>query len=173
MIPMPPELNKALGNFIDVRGGFLTLFAQVEWFLAKIIVEANGFPEYQDLDLSFSQDFEKRAARVRKILSISGPLSPYADELLAAIDRISAFTDLRNFSAHGVLTHRWTNETLLLRFRMFKMFKGGELKDGLLDCSLEEYHDALRQASNAAKEFSAVVSRIWTDLGMANFEPQF
>jgi hypothetical protein len=67
-LALSPEASAAMGRLMDNRGAILIAFAQVEWFLAKLIVEASNFDQYKAIDLSFSQDAEKRAERVKKIL---------------------------------------------------------------------------------------------------------
>lgn len=65
-----PEASAYVDNILDYRGATILAFAQVEWFLAKIILEAKAFDEYAGVDLSFSQDAEKRAAVVKKLLNV-------------------------------------------------------------------------------------------------------
>lgn len=69
-----------------MRGATLLAFAKVEWFLAEIILEAASFEQYAWLDLSFTQDAQKRADKVETQLNVKGPFSPYADKLRTAID---------------------------------------------------------------------------------------
>jgi hypothetical protein len=79
--PLGAETAAYVEKLLDARGATILAFAQLEWFLAKIILEAKEFDQYAGVDLSFSQDAEKRAAVVRKILNVQGPFSPYADDL--------------------------------------------------------------------------------------------
>jgi uncharacterized protein YbaP (TraB family) len=87
---MSDQLSEEAAAFVekllDVRGATILAFAQVEWFLAKIILEAKEFDQYSGVDLSFSQDAEKRATVVKKLLNVRGPFSPYADNLRKAMD---------------------------------------------------------------------------------------
>jgi len=92
-----PEASAYVDNILDYRGATILAFAQVEWFLAKIILEAKAFDEYAGVDLSFSQDAEKRAAVVKKLLNVKGPFSPYADDLRKAIDNVMQYVELRIF----------------------------------------------------------------------------
>src|SRR5712675_709368 len=90
-------------KLLDARGATILAFAQVGWFLAKIVLEAKEFDQYSGVDLSFSQDAEKRATVVKKLLNVRGPFSPYADDLRNAIDNVMKYVELRHFSAHGLI----------------------------------------------------------------------
>src|SRR4051794_37974058 len=81
---LSPEASAYVEKLLDYRGATILAFAQVEWFLARIILEAKAFDEYTGVDLSFSQDAEKRAAVVKKLMNVQGPFSPYADDLRPA-----------------------------------------------------------------------------------------
>ena len=100
---LPPEISEAMGKLIDTRGAILIAFAQVEWFLAKLVAVAATYDHYKNLDLSFSQDAEKRAQRLREILDVQGPFSKYADSLKKSVDDVLSFAQLRNFCTHGLL----------------------------------------------------------------------
>lgn len=161
----PPEILEAMGKLIDTRGAVLIAFAQVEWFLAKLIEVAATFDKYKNLDLSFSQDAEKRAQRLREILEVDGPLRKYADALQKPIDRVMSHAQLRHFCAHGLLVRP---ESMSLgskmHFRMFKMFKGGELKEETLDLTIKEFTDKEKDLMAATKDFVAAIRKIWMEL---------
>jgi len=97
---LSPEASALVDKILDYRGATILAFAQVEWFLARIILEAGAFDEYTGVDRSFSQDAEKRAAVVKRLLNVQGAFSPYADELRKAIDNVMRYAELRNLSAH-------------------------------------------------------------------------
>lgn len=170
---LSPEANEFVGQLIDNRGAILIAFAQVEWFLAKIIVEASSFDQYMALDLSFSQDAEKRAQRVQKILNVEGPFSPYAEALTKAIDSVMQNVNLRRMSAHG-LTVRPDDLALSspIHFRMYRMFKGGKLQEEKLDLTIKEYIDQASTLTNAAREFVNIVRSIWTELNLGHLDPE-
>ena len=168
---LTPELSAVMDRLLDSRGGILIAFAQVEWSMAKLIVEASAFKEYRDLDLSFSQDAEKRAERLATILSTKGPLSPYADELQKCIDRVIKYVPLRTMAAHGLMV-RPDSLTLdtAVHFRLFRMYRGGELKEETQDLTIKQYSDQASDLSSAAKEFIAIIRKIWTDLKLQNLD---
>lgn len=166
---LAPELSAIVDKILDSRGGILTAFAQVEWFSAKLIAEASAFDEYKAMDLSFTQDAEKRAERLKAILSTKGPLSPYADELLKCIDRVLKHVTLRTMAAHGLMV-RPDSLALdsILHFRLFRMYKGGELKEETQELTIQQYSDMASDLSSTAKEFVALVRKIWTELKLKN-----
>jgi hypothetical protein len=157
---------------MDNRGAILLAFAQVEWFLAKLIVEASKYEQYQAIDLSFSQDAEKRAERVKKILNVDGPFSPYSQKLTKTIDEIMGFVQLRTMSAHG-LTVRPDSFDLSapIHFRMYRMFKGGNLVEEKLDLTIKDYTDKSAALTGAAREFVQIIRTIWQDLKLAGLDP--
>jgi hypothetical protein len=140
------EANAYVEKLLDARGYTILAFAQVEWLLAKIVIEAKEFDQYSGVDLSFSQDFEKRATAVKKLLNVDGPFSPYADDLKKAIDNVAKYIELRNFSAHGLLIQLDPEDFSLsskLHFRMYRMLKAGKLEDAKRELTLKEYTDGL------------------------------
>jgi len=75
------EASAFIQRIIDARGITISSYAQVEWYLAKLILEGKEYDQYQQIDLSFSQDAKTRADKIRAMLKVDGPLSPYADRL--------------------------------------------------------------------------------------------
>jgi hypothetical protein len=175
---MSDQLSQDQSNYIDTlldkRGATLTAFAQVEWLLAKIILEAKKYDEYQAMDLSFTQDAEKRARAVKTILNVQGPFSPYADELRAAIDTVLSYADLRNFAAHGLLVRPDPGDISLsskLYFRMFRMYNGATLEDKTQEYTLKDYTDKQAALTKAARDFKSLVVKAWTDLHLTDLLP--
>jgi hypothetical protein len=143
--------------------------------LAKIILEAKEFDQYTGVDLSFSQDAEKRATVVKNILNVRGPFSPYADDLRKTIDNVMKYTELRHFFAHGLIVRPDPGNTSLsskLRFRMYRMLKCGKLDDARRELTLKEYTDEQAGLTKAAREFQDVVRRLWTDLKLKQLDPE-
>jgi hypothetical protein len=173
MVQLSPEASAFMEKIVDGRGASILAFAQVEWFLAKIILEAKDRTEYKHLDLSFSQDAEKRAERVKAILGVQGAFTPYSDELRRTIDAILQYVDLRNYAAHGLLVRVDPNDFSLsskLLFRMFRMYKDNKLVDGSRLLTLKDYTDEQAALTKAAREFVAVVRKIWVELGLKELE---
>lgn len=176
---MSDQLSEEAAAFVekllDVRGATILAFAQVEWFLAKIILEAKEFDQYSGVDLSFSQDAEKRATVVKKLLNVRGPFSPYADNLRKAMDNVMKYVELRHFSAHALIVRPDPGDISLsskLRFRMYRMLKGGKLDDVHRELTLKEYTDEQAGLTKAAREFQDVVRKLWTDLKLKRLDPE-
>ncbi len=169
------EADAYVEKLLDARGLTILAFAQVEWFLAKIILEAREFDQYSGVDLSFSQDAEKRTAVVKKILNVRGPFSPYADDLRKAIDNVMKYAELRHFSAHGLIVRPDPGDISLsskLHFRMYRMLKGGKLDDAHREFTLKEYTDQQSGLTKAAREFQDVVRKLWSDLKLKQLDPE-
>jgi hypothetical protein len=170
---LSPEASAFMDKLLDSRGAILSSFAQVEWFLAKLIVEAGKFKEYAELDLSFSQDAERRADRLRKVLDTEGPFSPYANDLLNCLDIVIKYVGLRTMAAHG-LTVRPDSFLLnsVIHFRLYRMYKGGNLVEEKSDLTIKQYTEQASELSAAAREFIKVVRRIWADLKLDHLDPE-
>ena len=169
------EASAFVEKLTDARGYTILAFAQVEWFLAKIILEARAFDEYLGVDLSFSQDAEKRAAVLKKVLNVQGPFSPYADDLRKAIDNVMKYVELRSFSAHGLIVRPDPGDFSLsskLRFRMYRMLRGGKLDDAHREFTLKEYTDEQAGLTKAAREFQDVVRKLWTNLKLKQLDAE-
>lgn len=172
---LSPEASALVDKILDYRGATILAFAQVEWFLARIILEAETFDEYAGVDRSFSQDAEKRAGVVKKLMNVQGPFSSYADELRKAIDNVMKYAELRNLSAHGLLIRPDPEDTSLdskLVFRLYRMLKGGQLDEVRREFTLKEYTDEQAGLTKAAREFKGVVQKMWTDLQLKQLDPE-
>ena len=169
-----PRASAFMEKLFDSRGATILAFAQVEWFLAKIILEAKNFEQYAAVDLSFTQDAEKRAGKIKELLDLQGPFSPYADDLRKTIDKVMEFVTLRNFAAHALIARPDPGDFSLsskLHFRMFRMYKGGKLDDAYRELTMKEYTDEQAALTKAAREFGNVVKKLWTDLKLTRLDP--
>lgn len=160
-----------MGAIMDARGYTITAYAQFEWYLAKLILEGKDYEQYQQIDLSFSQDAKTRAEKVKAMLKVKGPFSPYADKLIKAMDEVLAYEELRNYAAHGLLVRPDPEDFSLgskIHLRRFKMFKGGKLEDASRTLTLKEYTDEQSALTKAANGFVSIVKKIWKELGLKN-----
>jgi hypothetical protein len=172
---LSPEASAYVDKILDCRGATILAFAQVEWFLARIILEAKEFDEYSGVDLSFTQDAEKRAIVVKKLLNVQGPFSPYAGDLRKAIDNVMKYVELRNHSAHGLIVRPDPGDISLgskLIFRLYRMLKGGKLEEVRREFTLKEYTDEQAGLTKAAREFQGIVRKIWTELKLKHLDPE-
>jgi len=154
--------NDALMEAVLIhRGMFLTCFSQVEWFLAKILVEANGYPEYSELDLSFSIKVERRIKLVRQLLAAEGPFHKFQERLCLILDRIEEFIEFRNFMAHSVLiSDPHPIYGIIFRMRMFRAFKGGNQMEGSIDFNAGQLRQKTNDLSGVTREFIAIIREI-------------
>ena len=167
------DASALIQRIIDARGVTIMSYAQVEWFLAKLILEGREFEQYQQIELSFSQDARTRADKVKSMLKVDGPYSPYASKLTKVMDDVLAFEELRNFAVHGLLVRPDPGDTSLgskIHLRRFKMLKGANLEDASRTLTLKEYTDEQEALAKAARNFVAIVRKIWAELGLKNLE---
>jgi hypothetical protein len=167
------EASALMQRIIDARGITTMSYAQVEWFLAKLILEGKQYEQYQQMNLSFSQDARTRADQVKAMLKVDGPYSPYADKLRKAIDEVLAFEELRNYAAHGLLVRPDPADTSLgskIHLRRFKMLKGEKLEEASRTLTLKEYTDEQEALAKASRNFVAIVHKIWKELGLKELE---
>jgi hypothetical protein len=172
---LSPEASAFMQNLFDCRGATLLAFAQVEWYLARLILEATAIEQYKNLDLSFTQDAEKRADRLREVLNVEGPFSPYADELRKTVDEVMKAVELRTFAAHGLMIRVDPDDFSLssrLHLRMFRMYKGGKLEDLTLERTMKEYSEEQRALTKAAGALGQVVKKMWIDLKLKQLDPE-
>ena len=78
-----------------LRGRYLTSYAQCEFLLADITFKVGK---------RFRYPLNKRVNAAKAMAEGSGPLSPYADDLLPLIENIGAWTERRHWLTHGFMT---------------------------------------------------------------------
>ncbi|MGJ5119427.1 hypothetical protein [Bradyrhizobium oligotrophicum] len=167
------EASAFMQRIIDSRGATLMSYAQVEWYLAKLIIEGKSYDQYQHMKLSFSQDAKTRADTIKSMLKVDGPFSPYGDRLIKAMDDVLSHEELRNYAAHGLLVRPDPDDCSLgakIHLRRFKMLKGGNLEDANRTLTLKQYYDEQESLVGAAKAFCSVVRGIWKDLNLKNLD---
>lgn len=148
-------------------------YAQVEWYLAKLILEGKEYEQYQQIDLSFSQDAKTRVEKVKAMLKVDGPFSLYGDKLTKAMDGVLAYEELRIYAAHGLLVRPDPNDFSLsskIHLRRFKMLKGEKLEDASRTLTLKEYTDEQVALTKAANNFFSIAQKIWKDLSLKNLD---
>lgn len=170
---LSPEASTGIQSIMDARGFTIMAYAQVEWYLAKLILEGKVYEQYQQIDLSFSQDAKTRVEKVKAMLKVDGPFSPYGDKLINAMDEVLTYEELRNYAAHGLLVRPDPDDFSLsskIHLRRFKMLKGGKLEDARRILTLKQYTDEQVALTKAAKNFFSIVQKIWKDLGLKNLD---
>jgi hypothetical protein len=169
------EANDAImEQFIFNRELVLTCFSQVEWFMAKILVEAHAFPEYSSLNLDFSIQAESRAKKLRSLLAGPGPLQKHGATLSSLIDEMMKYSETRNFMAHGVcVAAPSTAHGVVFRLKMFKRMPGAADHEGKIDFTVDQLVREAQGISDATKRFINQMRTIWVELGMKNFDVEF
>jgi hypothetical protein len=163
-----------MDQFLRNRGFILTCFAQFEWFMAKILVEAHAFPEYHDLNLDFSIQAETRARKIRVLFGSEGRLKKYSNEFLPLVDKIMEYSETRNFMAHGVaITTPSAEHGVFFRMKIFKRMTGSDDHEGKIDFTVEQLTADTEAIGSATKEFISTIKKIWNEQGMKNFDVEF
>ncbi|MGY3587573.1 hypothetical protein ACVIGB_003375 [Bradyrhizobium sp. USDA 4341] len=105
------------------------------------------------------------------MLTVDGPLSPYAEKLTKAMDDVLAYEELRNYAARGLVARPDSSDYSLgsmIHLRRFKMFKGGKLDDASRTLTLKEYTD--EQVALTTAEFLFDRAKDLADLGLKNLD---
>lgn len=166
--------DEIMNQFLLSRGMILTCFSQVEWFMAKILVEAHAFPEYGALNLDFSIQADTRAKKLRVLFNEQGPMHKYGDTLLPLMDEVMKYAETRNFMAHGVcIASSSAAHGIVFRLRMFKRMPGSDDHEGKIDFTVEQLKVDTQAISGATKAFIGQARLIWQELGMKNFDVEF
>lgn len=161
-------------QFLLSRGCILTAFGQVEWFMAKLLIEAHAYAEYKNLNLDFSIQAETRAKKLRVLLGEEGPLKKYESTLIPLVDEVMSYAEIRNFMAHGVCVTTPSNEhSILFRVKMFKRMPGADDHEGKIDFTVDQLAGQTKALSTATVAFVHQVRLIWQELGMKNFDVVF
>ena len=107
------------------RGAFLDKFARLERSLGPVLLLAASMAEYAGVASKLPHLLGQKTATLRKIAEAKGPLKGPAADLLAQLDALSKFDEMRNFMAHSVLEVAWTeHDDAIYIFRMLKLAKG-------------------------------------------------
>lgn len=95
------EIQAIIAAGTEHRGWIANAFAQIEFLLGDLIVRCRAFPQYNLHTQTVSHSAAKRVTKVRAILAIEGPLSPFAETLEPLLAAFSANQEVRNLLAHG------------------------------------------------------------------------
>lgn len=173
-IKQTPENDILMEQFLLSRGSILTCFSQVEWFMAKILIEAHAFPEYNGVNLDFSIQAESRAKKLRMLFTAEGRLKKYADELLPLVDEIMEYSETRNFMAHGVVIAASSEKHgIVFRMKMFKRMPGADDHEGNIDFTADQLKTEATAISTTTKDFISKIRLVWNEQDMKNFEVEF
>ena len=103
-----------------LRGAIISSYAQVEFLLTDLTMRCRSLPAYAEISPRFPYKLTTKITRTKELVEANGPLSAYANDVLALVDRISGYEELRHFIAHGqivVSTQGTTPPPILFRIR--------------------------------------------------------
>jgi hypothetical protein len=102
------EMKPLIEEMQRLRGWIANSYAQVEYLLGDMIIRAREWPVYDAQTKVFTHKVTKRISKVREMLELDGPFTPFAKELTAIIDRFDDRHETRNLLAHGFCELHWT-----------------------------------------------------------------
>lgn len=114
------EMLAQIEDMTRLRGWIANSYAQIEYLLGDLIIRARSWPEYEAQTATFTHKATKRVSKVRAMAALDGPLSEFADALIAILDRFDRGHDTRNLLAHGFCEfHRARNGETGMQFQRF------------------------------------------------------
>ncbi|KMS59985.1 hypothetical protein V474_07785 [Novosphingobium barchaimii LL02] len=124
------QLKEFAEQGMSERGWIANSYAQIEYLLGDLIVHCREFPLYITQTGTVSHSAAKRVKKVRDMLALDGPLSPYSEILTSVLDAFEGNHEVRNLLAHGfcVIHHTPTGDAGFV-FRKFDRDAATELGD--------------------------------------------
>ncbi len=116
--------------------------------------------------------FSSRPTRGSPAASTADPspaphLSEYADDLLALVDRISAYETYRHFMAHGLMVvNTRETATAAITFRMYRKAKKTPEEFGEIQTDLDQLTNLAREIGEYAHQIVTLVARIVQELSL-------
>jgi hypothetical protein len=110
------------------RGWISNSYAQVEYLLGDLIIRCRQFPQYAEQTATFTHSAPKRVTKVRSMLNVDGPLTPYVTEISEVLDAFGGNHEVRNLLAHGFCEFHFTptGDAGLV----FRKFQRGDVQNG-------------------------------------------
>lgn len=170
------EIEAIIEEATHHRGWISNSYAQVEYLLGDLIIRCRQFPEYEDQTATFTHSSPKRVAKVRLMLNVDGPLTPYTGEISEVLDAFETNHDIRNLLAHGFCEFHYTptGDAGLI----FRKFERGDVKNGqeaveLIERTfrLVDMHYHREQFVAQAQQALVVFAKVHFDLGWGNLDP--
>lgn len=144
---------------IYLRGLFIQRYAAVEFSVTHLLMLCRQHPAYNPLgDLPFK--LSSKLKRLKTILGMDGPVTPFARELRAMVDLFVQLEEDRHFLAHGLMATKLNDQgKRIIAFRLYNHI-GGEVHSGGLDLPIDKLGDLAGLLHPTASDFSALVSKI-------------
>lgn len=170
------EIQTILATGTEHRGWIANSFAQIEFLLGDLIVRCRAFPQYDLHTQTVSHSAAKRVTKVRAILAIEGPLSPFAETLEPMLAAFADNQEVRNLLAHGYceLHHTPTGDAGFY-FRKFDRAKADETGNdaAMLEKTFRlvdlEYHRV--QMIGLSEHAMNLISNLHVAMGWADAAP--
>jgi hypothetical protein len=161
--PTKKQVRELLNPLATLRGEIVGAYAQVEYLLGDLYVQARHRPEYRGIGARFPYQVESRISSARIIFSVEGPLLKYAEQADGLLDRILSFEGLRNYMAHGYLDIQVNKSGQhRIRFQMYVPKKGGKLDRHVHRTDIPTLAAEAEQIGSYASEFV----RLWRKMYM-------
>lgn len=158
------------------RGWISNSYAQVEYLLGDLIIRCRQFPQYAEQTATFTHSAPKRVAKVRSMLNVDGPLTPYVAEISEALDAFEGNHEVRNLLAHGFCEFHFTpTGDAGLVFRKFERgdVQNGQQPDILIERTfrLVDMHYHKEQFVAQAQRALEIFAKVHFDLGWGEIDP--
>jgi hypothetical protein len=151
-----------------LRGAIISSYALVEFLLTDLNMRCRSLPAYAEIASGFPYSLKSKITRTKTLAAASGPLSAYADDVLALVDRISAYEDTRHFIAHGQMVVS-TQDTAPAPI-MFRMYRRGK-KDmpeeyGTIQTDADQLANLGREIAEYSHQMVTLFERIYRKLSL-------
>ncbi len=162
------EMAELIRSAHFLRGAIISSYAQVEFLLTDLNMRCRLRPAYAEIASGFPYKLESKIARAKKLVAAPGPLSAYAHDVLALVDRISAYETYRHFIAHGqmVVSTRETAPAPII-FRMYQPGKKNTPEEyGEIQTDADQLANLELEIAKYAHQMVALVARIYQELSL-------
>jgi hypothetical protein len=171
-----PEIEAIIEEATHHRGWISNSYAQIEYLLGDLIIRCRQFPEYEQQTTTFTHSAPKRVAKVRSMLNVDGPLTPYGAEINQVLDAFEGNHEVRNLLAHGFCEFHFTaTGDAGLVFRKFERgdVQAGQEPDMLVQKTfrLVDMHYHKEQFVDQAQRALEIFAKIHFDLGWGEINP--
>lgn len=161
------ETKELIRNAHFLRGAIISSYAEVEFLLTDLNMRCRRLSAYAGIATDFPYTLESKIARAKELVAAPGPLSEYADDLLALVDRISAYETYRHFMAHGLMVvNTRDTATAAITFRMYRKAKKTPEEFGEIQTDLDQLTNLAREIGEYAHQIVTLVARIVQELSL-------
>lgn len=162
-----PKILADIEEGQNLRGWIANSYAQIEFVFGDLILRCRVFPEYANETAGkFSDRATDLVKKIRTLLSKSGPLAPYTNELTALIDRFEKGHETRNLLAHGFCEYLYTpTGDACLQFQKWHRQPGRDNARLIRQFRLSDLRAERETFVALAQDAMSLFLRIHTDFG--------